>query len=110
DVEIDGDSLVCGYNTRQYQVYEEREDGSYSEELTKVVGPERDGFVIRVTQTKLFDHGWHNRLRDGPYWRLYRRMHYMTTKENYLQVEVKFGRAYSYEFMNEVFATFGEEN
>ena len=107
-IEIKGQKLTCNYNTRKFQTYEQLDGGSYGEKLVETVGPKSDGFTIVAQEQKSIDLGWQDSYYGGPYWRLYRRMHLMTTPETYLKVEVKSGRGCNYEFSNEMFRIFGE--
>ena len=107
-IEVANDKLTCIYNTRKFQTYEQLDDGSFAEKLTEIVGPKSDGFTIVAQEQKTIDRGWHDGYDDGPYWRLYRRIHLMTTAETYLKVEVKYGHDCNYEFRNEMFRIFGD--
>jgi hypothetical protein len=107
-IQIEGEQLTCTYKTRDFQTYEQIDDGSYGENLIKTVGPQSDGFTIVAQIQKSIDLGWHDGYHDGPYWRLYRRTHLMTAPETYLKAEVKYGHKCNYEFRNEMFRIFGE--
>ncbi len=68
----DGESLVCQYNTQEYDIHTVGEDGDVALDAHREVGPQHEGFIIRLSRledvVKLQGQPRYGRT-DGPYWK-----------------------------------------
>lgn len=107
-VVIEGDTLHCEFKTREFEIHVRQQDGTYSDQLTKIVGPLRDGFVIEASQTNAHDRSLSYTQGSDPYWIPHRSTYVMTKEETYLKVEIKYGHAWRHNFRYEIEGVFGE--
>ena len=100
------DSLLVEYKTREFQVYSRRDDGSYSEKLETVRGPEADGIWIRIQQTNELEP--EKEYVHGPYWNENYDAYILTTEGKFISVDLRYGLNSKEEVIRQVHDVFGQ--
>jgi hypothetical protein len=102
------DSLTVKYEVRDFQIYPEQEDGSYSSKLETVPGPNGDGIWLQVQIVDKPDLRVY-RYDDGPYWRWLRGTYFTTKSGKFLSIDLRYGPNVKYEVMRQMEQIFGDE-
>jgi hypothetical protein len=102
------DRFLVTYKTREFQIYPQREDGSYVEELKNVLGPAGDGIWLQVQIVEKpdpRDYGYD----DGPYWRWVRGTCFTTQPGKFVAIDLRYGPNVKYEVARQIWDIFGED-
>jgi hypothetical protein len=102
------DRFLATYKARQYQIYPQREDGSYAEELKNVPGPAGDGIWLQVQMVENPDHREYG-YDDGPYWNWLRGTYFTTQPGQFLAIDLRYGPNVKYEVVSQIWDIFGDE-
>lgn len=108
EYEAEQDRLVVKYKVRDFQVYPRQEDGSYSEQLQAMPGPEGEGIWLQVQMVDKPDpreYGY----SDGPYWQWVRGSYFTTTPGRFLSIDLRYGPSVKYEIARQMWDIFGEQ-
>jgi hypothetical protein len=101
------DRLLVTYNARDFQIYPQREDGAYGEELKKVSGPGGDGIWLQIQIVDKPDERAYG-FNDGPYWKWVRGTYLLTQPGRFLAVDLRYGPNVKYEVARQIWEIFGD--
>lgn len=87
-----GDGIVVQYRTRKFSVHEVEPSGDYSHVCREVIGPQPDGFVMRVREVNRGEAGRRQYPSDATYWLTARRFFPGFTPESELLVEIDYAK------------------
>jgi hypothetical protein len=102
------DRLLMTYKAREFQIYPQREDGSYAAELEKAPGPAGDGVWLQVRIVDKPDSREYG-YDDGPYWKWVRGTYFLTQRGKFLAVDFRYGPNVKYEIARQMWDIFGEQ-
>lgn len=102
------DRLLVTYKAREFQIYPEREDGSYAAELEKAPGPAGDGIWLQVLIVDKPDQRAYG-YDGGPYWKWVRHTYFLTQPGKFLAVDFRYGPNVKYEIARQMWDIFGEQ-
>jgi hypothetical protein len=86
----DADRLLVTYSVREFQIYPQEDDGSYSDKLETIIGPQSDGFWLEARVVNKVDGRYYGFDR-GVYWRWHRGTFFLADPEKYLAMDFRGG-------------------
>ena len=104
-IELQGGRLTGGFRTRDYELYETENDGSFSMTLTKKTGPQHDGFSF---DAEIVDEGAdRSYFSEGPYWTEYTQSYPTAERGKMILVRKQCGRELKQELHRQIDQVFG---
>jgi hypothetical protein len=108
DYETQQDRLIVKYKIRSFEVYPRQDDGSYSEHLKTMPGPDGGGIWLQAQIVDDPDRRGYG-FSDGPYWQWVRGTYFTTTPGKFLSIDLRYGTNVKYEVAQQMWDIFGEQ-